>query len=148
MTENSMTEEKQPKADQTDDAEILLREYEEIGECWRHDDQVASQLTAMLFPLAVGAFVLPFAYPSLARLPVALGGTLMMLFWLLYYLRLQPRFALRFKRAKEIEHLLGLNHHTQFDEPGLKTRAPSITQLRMAIFVIYCLVWVVLMLIR
>jgi hypothetical protein len=147
MTENS-TEKTRPKAGHFDTTEILLREYEEIGQCWRHDDQVASQLTAILLPLAVGAFVLPFAYPSLARLPVALGGTLMMLFWLLYYLRLQPRFALRFKRAKEIEHLLGFNHHTRFDEPGLQTRTPSITQLRITIFVIYCLVWIVLLLIR
>jgi len=147
MMENSMTEEMHPKAGQTNDPEILLREYEEIGKCWRHDDQIASQLTAMLFPLAVGAFVLPFAYPSLARLPVALGGILMMLFWLLVYLRLRPIFTLRLKRAKEIERLLGLNHHIKFDEPGLQTRVPSIMQLRIAIFVVYCLVWVVLLLI-
>jgi hypothetical protein len=147
MTEHSSTQEKQARDNQFDTTELLLREYEEIGQCWRHDDQVASQLTGMLFPLAVGAFVLPFAYPNLERLSLALGGTLMMLFWLLYYLRLQPKHALRFRRAKEIERILGLNHHRQFDEVGLRTRLPSITQLRVGIFVIYCLSWVVLLLI-
>jgi len=48
--------------------ELLLREYEEIGRCWRHIEQMATHLTIAIFPLVFGAIILPFAYPQLAQL--------------------------------------------------------------------------------
>jgi len=124
---------------------LLISEYQEIGNSWRHDDQTAAHLTATLLPLGIGAIILPFAYPKLAKLPIALGSIMMMSFWLLYYLRLDARFALRFSRAKEIEGLLGFDHHRRFENPGLKTRIPRITFLRIGIFIAYCLIWIILL---
>lgn len=124
---------------------LLISEYQEIGNSWRHDDQTAAHLTATLLPLGIGAIVLPFAYPKLAKLPIALGSIMMMSFWLLYYLRMEARFVLRFERAKEIEKLLGFDHHQRFDNPGLITRIPSITFLRIGTFITYCIIWIILL---
>ena len=126
--------------------DLMLAEYSELGNTWRHDDQTAAQLTATLFPLAIGAVILPFVYHELARLPVALGSVLMMAFWLLYYLRIEARIHLRFQRMKELERMLGFEHHTRFDTPGLDTRVPSIKWLRVATFFFYCAMWVLILL--
>ena len=131
--------------------QLLLAEYQEIGQCWRHDDQVSAHLTAVLFPLAVTAVLLPFLHHGihgLALIPVAAGGTLMMTFWLLYYLRMESRFALRFTRAKEIERTLRFEHHIRFNDPGLDTKFPSITRLRKLTFCLYCMLWIIVLFIR
>jgi hypothetical protein len=144
MGDNSSDAEK-INEDEVPKNSLLINEYQEIGNSWRHDDQTAAQLTSTLLPLGIGAIVLPFAYTQLAKLPVALGSIMMMSFWLLYYLRMEARFVLRFSRAKEIERLLGFEHHLRFEDPGLKTRLPSITFLRIATFIAYCIIWAVLL---
>jgi hypothetical protein len=145
MTESNYNQSEKFKASHSYNSELLLHEYEEIGQCWRHDDQTAAQLTTTLFPLALGALLLPYAYPKIARSPVALGGIFMMAFWLLYYLRMESRFVLRFQRAKEIEKILGFEHHLRFEGNGLKTKVPSITKLRIYTFIVYCVIWTVLL---
>lgn len=124
--------------------ELLLREYEEIGQCWRHDDSLATQWTAALFPLAVGAFVLSITRSRPAILPAMLcvSGILMMLYWLFYYLRIYRRMALRYQRAKEIERELGFQHHCRFDQPGISRWVPNLAVLRIIIFIIYVSIWV------
>lgn len=125
---------------------LLLVEYEEIGRCWRHDDDIAVRLTAILLPLAVGALALALGYPLPPRLVIGLGGMLLMLFWFLYYVRVSARAVLRFGRAKEIERALGLHSHLGFDGPSTPSKTPNIQTLRTVTFIGYCVAWLIVML--
>jgi hypothetical protein len=135
------------KVDLTDQShnQLLVHEYEEIGQCWRHVEQMATHLTTVIFPLVFGAIILPFAYPQLARLTIALGSIMLLLLWLLYFLRVDLWIIVRIERAKEIERELGFSHYIKIDQTNKKKFAPRAKVIRLATFIAYCIIWTIIL---
>lgn len=93
----------------------LLEEYKELGLCWRHDDEMLSKLTAVLFPLSIAALTLPHLKGDIPKLLVAIGGLMLMAFWFFTSESYQDRFHIRWSRIHEIEQILGFDSHLRID---------------------------------
>ena len=117
----------------------LLEEYREQGLCWRHDDDVFSKLTAILFPLSIGALTLPYLKVGVPKLFAVIGGLILMTFWYLSSESYEHRFKIRWTRIHEIEQILGLDSHLRMDRERSKSGLKG-QHLRRCIFVPYLVV--------
>ena len=117
--------------------ELLLAEYNELGHCWRHDDQLFSNLTAVLLPISVGGLTLPYLKDGIPKFPVAVGCAILMTFWYLSSLRYERRHRIRYERIHSIERLLGFDSHLKFDEKINTAKWPSFQKLRLVVYLAY-----------
>ena len=117
----------------------LLEEYRELGLCWRHDDEMFSKLTNVLFPLSIGALTLPYLKDGVPKLLAAVGGLTLMTFWFLSYLIHKRRFEIRFTRIHEIEWILGLDSHLKYERKSIKNKLKD-QPLRYCVFIVYLLI--------
>ncbi len=92
-----------------------LAEYQEIGEFVRHDDIVHLTMSSVLVPLLAGALIEAWREPSVA-IPLAFGSLVVWLYWFSVKKRRMDFLVLRLKRARELEQLVGLAHHTRLHE--------------------------------
>ena len=127
--------------------ELLLKEYEEIGQWLRSDDALITQWTAILLPIALGILVLPFTFwehRKIVNVILGIAAIPTMVFWLIYCNRISERSKLRLKRAKEIEEILRFNHYQQYDEHGARKGSITFKQMLIGVYSIYGLIWVIL----
>ena len=90
--------------------DLLIAEYSEIGNCYRHDDTVAFNMGSFLLPVALGAVAVAAGQPKL-RLVIGLGSLLVCAYWLAVVARVSWYTSLRLARAAQIEEILGFDHH-------------------------------------
>ena len=89
----------------------LLEEYREQSLCWRHDDDMFSKLTAVLFPLSIAALTLPYLKSGTPKLLCVVGGLMLMNFWFLTSKSYENRSNIRWSRIHEIERILEFDSH-------------------------------------
>ena len=99
----------------------LLEEYREQCTCWRHDDNIFSKLTAVLFPLAIAALTIPYLKAGAPKLLCVIGGLMLMAFWFLSSRSFEHRSYIRFSRIHEIEQILGFDSHLRIDRERTKS---------------------------
>ena len=117
----------------------LLEEYREQCLCCRHDSDLLSKLTAVLFPLAIAALTLPYLRAGAPKLFAVVGGLMLMIFWFFLSLNYEHKFRIRWSRVHEIERVLGLDSHLRID----RERAKSILKaqrLRSWMFISYIVI--------
>jgi hypothetical protein len=85
-------------------------EYTEINAAWRHDDTMTAALTAAIYPITFGAFVLAFSNTP-ARYVLAGGSVLLYCVFYAAQARLHGYSESRLGRARELEEIGGLQHH-------------------------------------
>jgi hypothetical protein len=91
-------------------------EYSEIGEMYRHDDQMTYSAASVFLPLSYGALVVGAQFPSV-KLWVAFFSISLYLYWQLLSVRSSWYSAVRLERARELEKIAGLKHHHLIGEP-------------------------------
>ena len=99
----------------------LLEEYKEQSLCWRHDDDIFSKLTAVLFPLSIAALTLPYLKAGTPKLLAVVGGLMLMTFWFLSSRSFEHRSYIRFSRIHEIERILEFDSHLRIDRERTKS---------------------------
>ena len=99
----------------------LLEEYREQCLCWKHDDNIFSKLTAVLFPLAIAALTIPYLKAGAPKLLCVVGGLMLMAFWFLSSRSFEHRSYIRFSRIHEIERILGFDSHLRIDRERAKS---------------------------
>ncbi len=94
---------------------ILLVEYEEIGRCWRHDNETAWRILSIFVPTSLAGL---FLSAKNSALIFAIGLLAVILIWLTFFLYLRQHFymSVRFYRARDIENLVGMKHQLDFKE--------------------------------
>ena len=124
-------------------------EYIEIGELYRHDDQLIYHGASTLLPLSYGSIAIAAQFPAL-RVALAVFSVSLYLYWLLHSVRLSWYTAVRLERARELERLAGLKLHTWV---GVDPPAPydrqfgrriSIRTLRWVFLIVLLASWAIL----
>lgn len=117
----------------------LLEEYEELGLCWRHDDNWISKLGAVLLPLSIASLTIPYLRAGTPKLLAVVGGLTLITYWYLSSSICKGRFEIRFSRIHEIERILGLDSHLRYDRESAKKTFKH-QRLRCAMFVGYLVI--------
>jgi hypothetical protein len=120
-------------------------EYAEIGELYRHDDQMVYTAATVFLPLAFGALAVGAQFPA-TSVWAAFFSLSIYLFWVLIATRCSWFTAVRLERARELERLSGMNHHLLLKEPPLALRKGaghyiSIRRLRWIFLLILLVGW-------
>ena len=114
----------------------LLEEYREQCLCWKHDDDIFSKLTAVLFPLSIAALTLPYLKAGPPKLLCVVGGLMLIAYWFFTSESIEDRSNIRWSRIHEIERFLGFDSHLRIDRERQKSVWKGVP-LRRLIFIAY-----------
>lgn len=117
----------------------LLEEYREQCLCWKHDDDMFSKLTAILFPLSIAALTLPYLKPGTPKLLCVVGGLMLIAHWFFTSESFEDRSNIRWSRIHEIERILGFDSHLRIDRERQKSVWKGVP-LRRLIFIVYIII--------
>ena len=101
-----------------DDIKVLLVEYQEINNFYRHHDTMAWTMGSILIPLSLGIFALSVqnlkTIPIEAMILTAIISVGLLIIWGAMFQRMSFYTQIRKPRLYEIESLLGMKNHLSF----------------------------------
>ena len=120
-------------------------EYNQIGDFYRHDDNMAYRFGSIILPTSLGAFGVSLKYPDMG-LPLYTLSSILYLYWILFCERLAWFSEIRMNRAHELEEEAGLSHHRRINHPPNDFKCKlghclSIRCLRFLFFYILAFCW-------
>jgi hypothetical protein len=102
-----------------DNIKILLVEYQEINNFYKHNDTMAWTMGSILIPLSLGIFA--FSVQNFKTIPIeaiiltALISVGLLIIWGSMFERMSFYTQIRKPRLHEIESLLGMKNHLSFE---------------------------------
>jgi len=90
-------------------------EYNQIGDFYKHDDNMAYRFGSIILPTSLGAFGFSLKYSKIG-LPLYTFSSILYIYWILFCERLRCYSKIRMSRARELEEKAGLGHHCRINE--------------------------------